>query len=570
MKKILKIYLILNLISWNLFANNITSDQENLVVCEEPSIEEFFPVGDTRGNLVLTKREETRTCTITKTVLGDCKVWEEDKVLAGLPTEAYDSYRTADFGNTVGEVMAALGAYDQLLHLWSGFKGYCIDGTLQDYGWAEDPLFWGTLMLSYFMDSGALDGAAQSTGEVLTQTTVKTAEEVATDMTFEVAKYTAKELTNIGKCVIAAGVNLGTALAEGLEGLNGGPIDCDPIDEICEDETGDQGEGQVQTMDKVAFDDYRDQWIESSDGTEPITFDEMVEIIDDGSTDGVVTYRMHPPAAAKVEGMDSSEMDDMAREFQKLMLTIKLASVGAGLAACAMGAGGSISQAGGGGDDKYVNENKEMAKTAASSAISIGSKFAGPAGPFINMAGQILLELATSFDSVDTCKDEDDAGQMGSRHSATQKSLKFNLCRPLYDECEEKWAWGGCSLRGYHHCCYDQILTKVLVTQMMAQLGRDWAHCAGITVSDLNHVSFAQCSDAQRSNGIDGATQYGRACSVNFPVSPCWEPTDAYQYKHKCMDLTEFKEYLASQMSDDMDMDGFDEYWNDLTIPDAY
>jgi hypothetical protein len=36
------------------------------------------------------------------------------------------------------------------------------------------------------------------------------------------------------------------------------------------------------------------------------------------------------------------------------------------------------------------------------------------------------------------------------------------------------------------------------------------------------------------------------------------------------MDLTEFKDYLAEQLSQDFDLDGFDDYWDDLTKENVY
>ena len=80
-------------------------------------------------------------------------------------------------------------------------------------------------------------------------------------------------------------------------------------------------------------------------------------------------------------------------------------------------------------------------------------------------------------------------------YTRTQKAIKFDLCHLKDVICaEEAFLFGGCALDGYEYCCYDQIMTKILVEQLKAQLGRDWAHCTGITLRDLNYISFKQCS----------------------------------------------------------------------------
>ena len=145
-----------------------------------------------------------------------------------------------------------------------------------------------------------------------------------------------------------------------------------------------------------------------------------------------------------------------------------------------------------GSDDRASLRNGVMA------GIDFASKFMGPYGPIIAVALKVIAMIAMSFEDIDSCHSEDDAAMEGSRHLKTNKSLSVNLCHAIGQRCVDEWVVvGGCCMTGYDYCCYDQILTKVLVEQIKAQLPRDWAHCAGISLSDLNFISFKQCTDTQ-------------------------------------------------------------------------
>ena len=110
-------------------------------------------------------------------------------------------------------------------------------------------------------------------------------------------------------------------------------------------------------------------------------------------------------------------------------------------------------------------------------------------------------------------------------------------------------------MTGYWYCCYDQILTRILVVQLKAQLGRDYTHCTGITLRDLNYVSLRQCSVAEMQTGIDGAAEGSNH-----------NPKDSYQYKNKCVDMREFIEYLQATIGTDISMGDFEMFWNDLSF----
>jgi hypothetical protein len=181
----------------------------------------------------------------------------------------------------------------------------------------------------------------------------------------------------------------------------------------------------------------------------------------------------------------------------------------------------------------------------------------------------VVLEFATSFKNIDTCLNEDDAKEAGSRHQKTQETLPYNLCQPTKEICvQEKFFGGGCGLDGFFYCCYDQMLTKILVAQIKAQLGRDWAHCTGITLRDLNFVSFRQCTATDMADGFDGTKILLKYDEDDKLVSPAgWDSSKwqgSFQHKHKCIDLTEFKEYLEATFSQDIDFSDFDAIFQDV------
>jgi len=525
-------------------------DDPNIVsaTCSETFSTEYDPIGDTRGHSVLTKKETYRDCNVTKRVEGECIKWEEDRKVAGLGPDEFNVYENNHYEDALGTLMAMLGAYDQMEHLWSGFKGYCIIGTLQDFAWASDPMFWSSMALSYFMstDSGkeAFDAAVSEGIEVAAQAGI------------EISKLAARCMVTAAAGALSAGFDYITDEADAA--------DCDPVDEICE--TGEEAtdESEIMTMDKVQFEDMVEQVAQDGESTDLY---DMIQVIDDGSTTGVVTFRLnHMNEMKGIAEMDQEGMEEMQNKLKEFKLYLGLAMSAANFGMC-MVSGGNLGNNvyGGspGSDDRASLRNGIMA------GIDFASKFLGPYGPIIAVALKLIAQIAMSFSDVDTCNDEEDAEKQGSRHLKTYKSLSFDLCHAIGERCVDEWVIvGGCCLQGYDYCCYDQVLTKVLVEQIKAQLPRDWAHCAGISLSDLNYISFRQCSDSQIQDpdSIDGAHQYIVNTDPDNPTPyPGYDLFNAFQYKFHCIDMTEFKEYLEDLMGEEIDMDTFDDYWDDLT-----
>lgn len=540
--------------------------QDANVTCIPTGSTDYYPVGDTRGDYVLTRREEIRECHVQREVLGECTKWKtETDRPTSIGSEAYHTYDTNDYSDTIGQMFASLSAYDQLEHIWSGYRGYCIQGTLQNFDWVSDPMFWGNMFLSYLMAGGqagpvseSFNNTMESAGQMVQPDVLQANDAVINSQLTGLGSYGYGEISsiseyyiNIGACLASGSVNLLTTAADMITSASGKPDDmCNPVDEICTEPTEDEAMSDIKTMDLQVFLDFVDTM--SADNKNVYDF---IEVIDDGSIDGIVEYRYKK--SHEMEGMadqSSSEAEAAAAEMAMVQAAMGAVQAVGGAMSCMAGTGSPSANTG-----TQADAGRGLVQSGLNAGIGFAtSLIPPPAGPLIGAAAKIIVALAMSFQSVDSCEDPDDASQQGSRHEKTYKALQFNLCQPIYDVCEDKGLFGGCILTGYHYCCYDQMLTKVLVLQMKAQLGRDYSNCTGITIRDLAYLRFKQCSDADMATGFDGSRQYGLD----------WNPEDAFQYKKRCMDMTEFKNYLQDIMGNELDPDVFEDYWQGLSNSD--
>lgn len=578
---------------------DLSNSVNGTVVCDTPVVTEYFPLGDTRGVTLLTKKEEVRNCEVTIIEQGKCLRWSETEVDRSITPGKYDTYSSKNYGDTLGELLAALGAYDQIEHIWSGWKGYCEIGTKSDFSWAEDPMFWASMAMSFLMQSttpaepgvegsggfltdtpvgegvnGAANSAgttigdvSQSTGSDALSNGAENAGQQALDTGLDNGSITSAAqwdsaiqagtetfYTNIGRCVMAAGFEVLTTAYEFTADKDNGGLECDPVDEVCG--TGAEvstSESDVLTMDEVQFNDLVQQFATMSP---PENIYDYVYVIPPSPKEGIVTYRMKQLNEFNdVAAMDQAALEDLQNKMKEMQAFVSLAATAASLAYC-VGSGGS-------GDvgQPSTGDDRATLRAGATAAINFAAKFIPqPYGPIIAAVLKIALYVATSFRSIDSCHNEDDAKEINKRHERTQKALKFDLCHLVKIECAEESMLAGsflqneCVLDGYHYCCYDQMLSKILIEQLKAQLGRDWAHCTGISIRDLNYVSFKQCSSADMAKGFDGAHKVGN-----------YNPKGSYQYIGHCIDMTDFKDYLSATAGLEIDMSDFKDFWNDLT-----
>jgi len=597
MKKIFTIILSVLLIqnSYAVVKVPTLANSNGTVSCEINSESDYFPVGDTRGNNVLAKREIVRECQLTITEQGACKKWEVKEEKRSLSPSQYNAYESKNYTDSLGSLLAALGAYDQIEHLWSGWKGYCEIGTKSDFSWAEDPMFWASMAASLIMSGtespdsfltgtsaeAATTSAATATGETFSQVAEFAGKDFTENMTEEAAK---QFFNNVGRCMIASGFEAASNLYEFYSEDDGGNSQCDPVDEICQEGAEATEESEIMTMDEVQFNDLVNEFA-SQEPTENIY--DFVYVIPPSPENGIVSFRMkHSNEVPNVSNFSSEEMEKLKNKMKEMKVLIAMGVTAVKLAACTTGTTtASISPSSASEDDRA------SIRQASGAVIDFAAKFMGPYGPIIAAVLKIALYVATSYKSIDSCHDEDDAKEIGLRHERTQKSLKFNLCHLTSIECAEysmlvgKLGQNTCVLDGYNYCCYDQIMSKILVEQLKAQLGRDWTHCTGINIRDLNYVSFQQCSISEMTDPLtfDGAHQMYKPSVATTHTSMSEEapapvdtthidqndPRNAFQYKYHCIDLTEFLQYLNAQMGGEISMEDFEQYWNDITEQDV-
>ena len=512
---------------------------------------DFFPVGDQRGNTLLTKKEIHRDCNITITTQGACKKWEDKPTEFFLDPSDYNTYKTNNFNGAMGSMLSSIGAYDQIGHLWSGWHGYCERGTKTDFSWANDPMFWASLVMSTVMEGSQEGGFLSGTSADFSSVTK------ATGSAWQSlgAKVGMKLSAKFGTCLVSAGVDMSKNLYNYFKGDDA--ADCDPIDEFCE-EQNQATEDDIMTIDQTQYDDM------IADNPD---YADYIEILD--SQDGILTIRFKP--MNQMEGIEQKSQDEMQKmrdKMKTLQFEISSAIVAVKMAACGFSGGAT------GGTPSVGNPStggKFSVKDGIGTAINaIPAEWLGPYGALIKAALSVVLEFATSFKHIDTCYNKDDAKEAGSRHLKTYETLPYNLCQLTSTSCAEKKFFGsGCGLDGFHYCCYDQMLTKILVAQIKAQLGRDWAHCTGITLRDLNFISFRQCTASDMQAGFDGTKVVLRYDEDGNLVSPAgWSDSkwlDSFQHKKKCIDLTEFKKYLEATFSQDIDFSDFDRIFQDTS-----
>lgn len=545
MKKILNILFVTTLLLAQINANDIVNK-----VCKESSATNYFPIGDERGHSVLTRKELHRDCNLTIKAQGACIKWEEKTTQFHLDTSDYNSYKSNNNNGSLGNIMSAISAYDQIGHLWSGWKGYCENGTKYDFSWAKDPKFWASLVMNTVMEGsqegGFLEGS--SIGDSLNSAS----DAVGSSWVALGSKAGVQLSQEFGKCLIAAGVDLSKNMYNYFSPDE--EKDCDPVDEFCNDPSLVEEEDSLMTIDRSQYEDMVAQ--------NP-KYAEYIVIEDE--QDGVMTIRFkRPNEMPDFDKKSQEEMQKAKDKMKKMQFMISSAITAGKMLACGLSG------------DASVNINNSDTGTRFSLKDGIGvainslpADWLGPYGSLIKAALSVVLEFINSFKDIDTCKIEKDAKEAGTRHLKTYETLPYNLCQKTSDSCAQKeFLGGGCGLYAHHYCCYDQMLTKILVAQIKAQLGRDWAHCTGITLKDLNYVSFRQCTDDDMKSGFDGTKVVLKYNEDDELVSPAnWNDSkwlDSFQHKAKCVDLREFKQYLVDQYSAEIDFSDFDDIFGDL------
>ena len=512
-----------------------------------------LPVGDETGKTVLTSKKFYRTCKSTYEVQGQCTVWDPKVTEYLLPNRAtVPTIETVHTGS-MGEALAVIGAMNQTSHMFNGVQGYCIYGTTQDFSWLEDPVFWASQLLSL--------GAAGAFGK-----------EVAGSAIVQALG------TGYAGCAVSGALDMASAVNEYQDSKKEG--DCNNVDEFCGEEAVEDSPDMTHSLSILEY----NTMIEMDPD-----FVNHITVLDDGMESGYVVFTMQPISNdLSTAGADIEEARQKAREQQ-----LKMQATVAGVKAAVCAGGEAI------GDIKEWRKEVEAEQAAADNEAALEAEqvaleeklskmtpeqqqnyldrqkayeesgsdnyeWGNGSGkveydqvaldalegmapgmalgmlPFpYGTIAQLAFKLFSSYDSVDSCKDKDDAELKGERHLAAYRGIKFNTCHAtIKARVEERWpVTDEVMLESDTLCCYDSELSKILMVQMKSQTGRGWENCTGISLNDLSHMSWRQCESADRSLGVDGAkiTKYG-------------DMKTSYQFKAQCMDLGELKAYVESQV----------------------
>ena len=540
MKKIINIVLIFSLIAMDINAGIVSQ------TCNYSGETNFFPVGDQRGNTLLIKKEIHRDCNVTISTQGSCKKWEDKDTKFFLDPSQYNTYKSNNNNGAMGSMLAAIGAYNQIGHIWSGWHGYCQKGLKYDFSWASDPMFWASLAMGAVLDSGSSGSVMKGTLNKVESSTQSAWNSLGASVGMTITEKSAG-------CIVSAGVNLAGNLYSYFSG--NGKVPCDPVDDFCTKQNNKPTENDIMTVDQTQY---------NAMIAQNPKYANYIEIL--GSQNGILTIRFKPMNKMPGVVKDSQEqMQKLKQEMKKIQFAISSALLATKLATC-------ISTGGGMGMGTSYNSNpgtKFNATDGIGMAINaLPASWLGPYGALIKAALKIALAFATSFKHINSCDNKTDAQAAGSRDLKTYESLPYGLCQLTETSCAQKnFIGSGCGLHAFHYCCYDQVLTKDLVAQIKAELGRDWAHCTGITLRDLNFVSFRQCTAADKKAGFDGTKIVLKYNANGKLVSPAgWTDSkwlDSFQHKRKCIDLGPFKKYLQSKFSQNIDFKDFDRIFSD-------
>jgi len=469
--------------------------------------------GDVSGKRVYTKEEYVYECSTTTEKQGGCIKWDEKQVdynISGLKNDVF--YESENFQGSIGEIIATAQAYDKINGLWSGWKGLCMDGADDgNWDWMSDPYVLGGMVMGAVSGGMGMYASSVQTSANAMQTSVRTAKAVA-----KVAK-----IVKYSTCAVQAGIDTAQMMDEYAS-----DEPCDPIDEICSESDKNTDSGNIFTL---AEEDYNTLVTNNPDISKNI-------LIIDGVGSGILTLKI-TSSSVDTTDMNSAEAKKAIQDAKELALKVKGVMSTIQLASC-VSSGGGVS--GGSGGAESMLSAKALAKMALS-AIN----------PLLGVAAELIDNIYSSMSSViDTCNNEEDAKEKGSRHEATLKAVPLKMCH-LVEIVENGDKLANTYQRRFRYCCYDNITTRIIVEQTKAQFAKDWQHCTDITLKELAVVSFKACDPASLDAAINGVS-----LSAYASLS---ERTSAYQFTNKCIDTREYIQVLLDKYGgDDMYIDSSD------------
>jgi hypothetical protein len=513
----------------------------------------YLPAVDGTGKTVFLKMEYAYKCQIEQTEKGACVEWEKTEKSGDLNDTydpKYERYVSFDHSASFGAVMMGMENLNRLDKLFTGWKGTCIRGTITDFSFIEDPMFWANMAM--MAAQGLSEAQEAAKGQDWYDAVQRGEEWPGMGNGSEVfAKYQeARDLVDSIKtisCMADAGANV----AEGLVEYFGADkkVPCDPKDEICSNEQmNDNGTASdITTLSCDEFKYMKDNFFTMYGEQASELWEASIVVIK--ACDNVsVTFKYSPPPLEFFDEVETEDAMKAAEKLRRLTAGVRMAIGAAKAASCITDAGDGSSSAGSSGDSRT--------KPPPNSSLGIGFAVAEMGAGYLpfpyNMAATAVLNLAQSFKSLNSCSSKADAAEQGSLHEKTKKAKDYNMCIETEKDCETK-IMGECSAHRYYFCCYDSALTKELMIQIKAQLGKSWDHCADLSLKELQYLRFDQCDMSKV--GTDG-THNGQ--------DPSEDNKNSVQAKNHCMDLTGFREQLMEYAGGAIDDKAFFDSLEDI------
>lgn len=487
---------------------NVLNAETNTTVetCVLESSQAFGYTGDVSGKRVHTKEEFTYLCTKTTTAKGDCLNWktEVETININYLEPAKIFFETEDYSGSMGAMLSITQAYDKINGLWSGWHGICQTGMDDgNFDWMSDPYVLASYAMTAYGASTAADTQAAVDG-------VSTGAQVSSQQAQTVtAQLAHQQIVNYSMCAARAGLDV----AKMVEEYENDGEPCDPVDEFCDEATG-EIDSEVFTLPESKLNDMLNNNPDMVD---------YVKVIK-GQGTGTVTVKIINPGAQSNAG-DMAAAQEAAKKIKDLMLKIRAAMMSIQLASCLVGANGGETTSGG-----------QSMTSDPTSAQNLGVTAIGMMSPMVGMGLDIAMNTYVSLQPINTCSNEDEAREKGTRHISTLKAKALGQCHLI----ESKSSGSSLTMdkrTKYRFCCYDDKITRILVEQSKAQLGKDWQHCADITLKELQYLNFAACNP----NGLDSSGKDGTKMDAYVSQS---ERFASYQYLNKCIDTREYMSYM--------------------------
>lgn len=463
----------------------------------------YGAIGDTSGKDIFTKVEYTYECNTTRTSKGECIEWRVDSNRhMSLPEDKPVVFKDEDFTGGLGQMALIFAGYSQLDHIWSGWKGICYDGVLEDFGWVSDPMMWANMLAQAMgADAGAGEG-----------------EEAFLDELSDYAGY--------AQCTIQMGASIGEALQEYQED----EIPCDPIDEFCGDEN-DASDERVMSVTREAYEKLV---------TENPDYAKYVKIVRE--EDGILIIKIIQPED-DTSHISAEEAAEAMKKIKEIMLAVKTAFIAYDAYNCYSTASGGVSNALGANTN---DTNPTQSVIMGGISRSLSQMGCVPC----SIGFTLIVNIVNSFNDVDTCSDENDAREQGQRHLATFSHKREKMCHFIRKETEEGIFF---DLDKYFYCCYDDVFSRILAEQFKAQYAKNWNSCSDVTLKEIVNLKMSPC---KKTIGVDPASLAWNASYDKRKTT--------WQFQEKCVDFTELAQYLSEKFNVNINQDTIYDQLEDL------